>query len=106
MQETVYLSHHGIKGMKWGVWNDETRARRLGRGLLSFAKGVGYAYVDTASMSFRIGKSLCKILLGSAGKALVSSINSTSRKGNDYLFDILSGDIGQMRVSEIQTSFR
>lgn len=25
------LQHHGIKGMKWGVWNDETRARRMGR---------------------------------------------------------------------------
>lgn len=25
-----YLAHHGVKGMKWGVWNDETRARRLG----------------------------------------------------------------------------
>ena len=24
------LEHHGILGMKWGVWNDETRARRLG----------------------------------------------------------------------------
>ena len=24
------LQHHGILGMKWGVWNDETRARRLG----------------------------------------------------------------------------
>ena len=24
------LVHHGILGMKWGVWNDETRARRLG----------------------------------------------------------------------------
>ena len=25
-----YLAHHGIKGMHWGVWNEETRARRLG----------------------------------------------------------------------------
>lgn len=25
-----YLAHHGILGMKWGVWNDETRARYLG----------------------------------------------------------------------------
>lgn len=25
-----YLEHHGILGMKWGVWNEETRARRLG----------------------------------------------------------------------------
>lgn len=25
-----YLSHHGVKGMHWGVWNDDTRARKLG----------------------------------------------------------------------------
>ena len=25
-----YLEHHGIPGMKWGVWNEETRARRTG----------------------------------------------------------------------------
>lgn len=24
------LSHHGVKGMKWGVWNEETKARRSG----------------------------------------------------------------------------
>ena len=24
------LEHHGILGMKWGVWNEETRARRMG----------------------------------------------------------------------------
>lgn len=27
---SVYLEHHGVKGMHWGVWNDETRARRMG----------------------------------------------------------------------------
>lgn len=26
----AYLEHHGVKGMKWGVWNAETRARRAG----------------------------------------------------------------------------
>ena len=25
-----YLAHYGIKGMKWGVWNEETKARRGG----------------------------------------------------------------------------
>ena len=25
-----YLEHFGVKGMHWGVWNDETRRRRLG----------------------------------------------------------------------------
>ena len=24
------LAHHGVKGMKWGVWNSETAARRAG----------------------------------------------------------------------------
>lgn len=27
---TYYLSHHGITGMKWGVWNEETRRKRMG----------------------------------------------------------------------------
>lgn len=30
--DDMFLVHHGIKGMKWGVWNDETRAKRLGGG--------------------------------------------------------------------------
>lgn len=30
-EENAVLVHHGIKGMKWGQWNAETRARRLGR---------------------------------------------------------------------------
>lgn len=25
-----YLAHHGIKGMEWGVWNEETRLKYLG----------------------------------------------------------------------------
>lgn len=25
-----YLIHHGVKGMKWGVWNEDTRARYNG----------------------------------------------------------------------------
>lgn len=29
--EEGYLSHSGVKGMKWGVWNEETKARRAGR---------------------------------------------------------------------------
>lgn len=36
---SVCLSHHGVKGMKWGVWNAETAARhRGGRGLSKTSK--------------------------------------------------------------------
>jgi hypothetical protein len=33
-----YLCHHGVLGMKWGVWNDETRARRLASSISSKAQ--------------------------------------------------------------------
>ena len=27
-----YLAHHGVQGMKWGVWNAETKARYMEEG--------------------------------------------------------------------------
>lgn len=27
---SAYLEHHGTKGMKWGVWNEETRSKYQG----------------------------------------------------------------------------
>lgn len=30
LDQRTAISHHGTKGMRWGVWNDETRARYLG----------------------------------------------------------------------------
>jgi hypothetical protein len=40
----AYLSHHGTKGMKWGVWNAETMAKYgvgAGVGLARKAAGAG-----------------------------------------------------------------
>ena len=34
----AYLSHHGVKGMKWGVRNEETKARYDRQGLIRNAK--------------------------------------------------------------------
>lgn len=34
------LMHHGIKGMKWGVWNAETRAKYLGSGRKALASAA------------------------------------------------------------------
>lgn len=38
-----YLMHHGVQGMKWGKWNDETRARRLGLKIRRARKKLGAA---------------------------------------------------------------
>lgn len=50
-----YLAHHGIKGMKWGKWNEETR-RRYGLGSLKasvlsskVAKKAGSAKADLSA---------------------------------------------------------
>lgn len=34
------LAHHGVKGMKWGVWNAETRAKYIGGSGRKLSKGV------------------------------------------------------------------
>ena len=34
-----YLAHHGVKGMKWGKWNEETRYRYLGKPTKYYRKG-------------------------------------------------------------------
>lgn len=38
---SAYLSHYGVKGMKWGVWNEETKARRLGFNPTEAGEGGG-----------------------------------------------------------------
>ena len=37
------LAHHGVKGMKWGVWNAETRARYAGTSSVKLASAGGAA---------------------------------------------------------------
>lgn len=37
----AYLEHHGIKGMKWGVWNEETRTR--------YTSGPGHRSITKAN---------------------------------------------------------
>lgn len=47
----MYLMHHGVKGMKWGVWNEETRNRYQShiapQGIMK--KGTTLARVSTQS---------------------------------------------------------
>lgn len=57
MDKIEYLSHHGTQGMKWGVWNEETRRRRMGgsRRSASRAKRIN-KYLDKSSKEFNTNK--------------------------------------------------
>ena len=58
-----YLAHHGIKGMKWGVWNEETRARRMG--------GTGERRTSSSKTPLLSDRQKAMLKAGLAGTAIV-----------------------------------
>ena len=50
METSVSIEHSGVKGMKWGVWNDETK-RKYGLGVKTKAKFAGG--VDAAKATLK-----------------------------------------------------
>ena len=63
------LMHHGVKGMKWGVWNAETRARYSGKdrvfisGKVSFDKQLPKKVKDEIN---QVMKANAQIIVGDA----------------------------------------
>ena len=55
-----YLEHSGVKGMKWGVWNEETRARRAG---IKAAKKEANRYKGPDSKKQRFAKNMARYQL-------------------------------------------
>lgn len=80
-----YLEHFGVKGMKWGVWNAETRARYLG--LHNSRSGsVG----GTSSKSWKLTekqKKAVKIALASAAVVAVVGVSLYAAKRSGVLDD-------------------
>ena len=73
----AYLEHYGIRGMKWGQWNSETRARYLGLGRKlgsAVSKKVGQAG-DAATRGAALAKkhaAVAAVNAKNAAKAKVS----------------------------------
>lgn len=93
----AFLAHHGVKGMKWGVWNDETQ-RKYGE--ISGEGGGGGGGIDPEDLK---RKSLGEQLEDQAMDWLYDTItNGPTRLGeavkglvNQHLSDIESGDISR-----------
>lgn len=77
MDASYELYHHGIKGMHWGVWNEETTRRRNG--------GIGSS----------IGRSIAK----SVHKSRVKSANQKANKASNKLMKS-EREYNRARISE------
>lgn len=96
--ENRYLAHYGVKGMKWGVWNEETRARRrakIGRLLSPTVKrGKDKPNISPAEKYFKDSENI----VTSAGNVSKSLSNINRRKREAGYRDELS----KMSNSDIQ----
>lgn len=87
----TYLAHHGVTGMKWGVWNDETRARRLGiRGRfnhrLADKRAKKIAKLDSKTSSNFITRNSRARRIGEAReKALLNAEKVLAREAKDVV---------------------
>lgn len=82
-----YLEHFGVKGMHWGVWNDETRARRLGlhSGRRSDSGPFTSSSSNASSKTNRSGlsdkqKKAIKIALGTAAVVAIAGVGLYAAK--------------------------
>lgn len=96
--ENRYLSHYGVKGMKWGVWNEETRDRRrakIGRLLSPTVKrGKDKPNISPAEKYFKDSENIVTSA-GSVSKSL-SNINRRKREAG------YKNELSKMSNSDIQ----
>lgn len=73
----AYLEHHGVKGMKWGVWNAATRAKYLGGKIASVgAKSASVLGSAVGAVGRKAGNSASA--LGERIKARIGSAKAKS----------------------------
>ena len=80
-----YLEHFGVKGMHWGVWNAETRARYLG--LLGPKRGSGAVSSGGYGGLTDKQKKAVKIALASAAVVAVLGVGLYAAKKTGVLDD-------------------
>lgn len=73
-----HLSHYGVKGMKWGVWNAETRAKYAGG--IGRASNTMKAKLSSAGGSITKGSRAAAKMVGRKASSLASSAKASTTK--------------------------
>ncbi len=96
--ENRYLAHYGVKGMKWGIWNEETRARRrakIDKALSPTVKrGKDKPNISPAEKYFKDSENIVTSA-GNVSKSL-SNINRRKREA------VYKNELSKMSNSDIQ----
>lgn len=85
-----YLEHFGVKGMHWGVWNEETRARRMGlhKRVIETSSENQKGLSDKQKKAIMVGAAVTAGVLAAAGGIYVGKMLS----GTWYGVSTISSD--------------
>ena len=82
----AYLSHHGIKGMKWGVWNEETKQRYMA-GNADLGGGGGGVADEEEKSSEDVAKNAYDMLVEIANDPTTKNFSDFTDKVGETVLD-------------------
>ena len=88
---SAYLAHFGVKGMHWGVWNEETRRRHMGGG-----KRAAKSDIPGSDKKRGLTDKQKTALKVAAGVAIVAGVAGVS-----YLALKKHGGVGKIAVEKV-----
>lgn len=87
------LYHHGVKGMRWGVWNEDTKQRYLGgQKVYRTPEEKGYVKIGSSSDGsvVKVGKQDRKWFEQATGKGFIKTYNTAVETINDVIIPNLN----------------
>lgn len=102
-EENAVLMHEGVKGMKWGIWNAETRARRLReRGLKKARKAKAKKAKEAKVAAKKEEQHQAKLRDMSNQKVLKMAQNEFKKKVYDKLRNVESMSLSDFKTLKEQ----
>ena len=104
-----YLSHHGVKGMKWGIRKNEKKAVSKGKRHLGINEKGNISFINEKTTNEAKAKFAAKLLISTAGIALsvylskhpnlihkgMKFVNGVSNKPVDSNYKVFSKSLGR-----------